>query len=176
MRQVNAIIPSVAYHDNALYFSAFYIDLVNHAEEKLFVELCKYDVEKNEMRVLGEELDDTVGLSVCRDRILYPCQGKLWCYDTKTGEKSIAAEEAMTTLVCCQTEQLLLTADDVYYSCIPGEAPKQIAEKEKLGIQAIFPNVIYAYNYDTPTGNGELVYWETVDFLNGNLNAMKTFE
>lgn len=171
----NARVSNAFYKDNVVYFWYFHYGNGENPEKQRIDQLCMLNLETREVTVIEEGLDDGECICVWNDKILYPYQNEVWQYNTVTGEKSLAVNQKLVPLSCYFTEWMLLRNGSEYYA-YNGDELRKIADYDKIGVMAAYPNVIYGYNYNTENGRGVKVYWTFEDFLEGNIDSMKLFE
>lgn len=175
-KALDSMVPKFVYHDNEVYFYSIYYDVTpeelpdyvengTYTEAPLCVELCRVNVKDKTVSLIQENLEDTGSLAVCQNRVWYSCEDALWYYDIVTGEKGEALSQTMQALDAFGLDELLLRKGSDYFVYHPDTGLRKIATRENIGITAVFPDITYALDYNTETGNGETVYWNTKDFL-----------
>ncbi len=175
-RRVNALVPSIAYADGKVYFYSFYIDATieevleygyksSYVDERARWEFCSVDISDKTVRVIHEGLEDTGSISVCHDTIFFSDMGKLWMYNIATEEVSVLTEKQFRLSGSYGTDWQLLQDGNEYFTCTPNGVLTKAGIRENVGVQAVFPEVMYAFDYNTSDGNGVLTHWGTKEFL-----------
>lgn len=182
----NARILSLVYYEDAVYFNSLYSDLTKeevteHGDDYDYLDahrhqdFCRVDLVTGEFRVICEDVEDITSLSVCDGWLFYNKDGVLYSYNTQTEEvKELGT--AVWQLPTFLDDQTVFRNMFDFYLYSDKKGMKGLGTQESFIPVAVFPEVTYAYNYATETGNGELVYLKTEDFLKGKLDGWKTFE
>lgn len=173
----NAIAAKLNYYNDVVYFDAFYFDVTmdevaeygqqsNYLEERKKYELCALDLTDKSVTVIQEGGWNT--FSVCGGKVWFDLEEALWSYDIATGEKKKEFNKELMIEPSYGTDRLL-ARDAVnyytYYTYTPDEGLVKNGIKNQVMASAVFPEITWAMNYNTPTGNGGVIYWDTEEFM-----------
>lgn len=173
----NAIASEFAYYEDVVYFYVFYYDITieellqhgvqsDYAEERKRIELCSINRKDKSFSIIQE--GDAEGLDLCQNKIWFSYENALWFYDIATGEKRMELDKAVRVEPSYGTDRLLLRDDReyyTYYTYTPGGELVKNGTKDKVLPSVVYQEITWAYNYNTPTGNGEVITWDTEEFM-----------
>lgn len=173
----NAVASEFVYDKDEIYFYTFYYDitideLLQYGAQSDFIterkkaELCRVNRNDKSFSVIQEDCEEK--FDICQDKLWFSYKDAVWYYDVNTGEKGKGLDRAMRIIPSYGVNQVLMRDGKeyyTYYSFIPDNQLKKNGTKDMVGIKVIYPEITWALNYDTPTGNGEVIYWNTDEFI-----------
>ena len=175
----NAIAGDIQYHEGKVYFSVFYYDvtmeeLEQYGEQRELLddrtcfELYSLDLEDGSSVLIQD--GDWETFDICQGRIWYDFEGSLWSYEIATGKKQKEQDRNFRVMQCYVPDKLVLRDRENsgdYYTYAPGGDYRKLGTKKDVLVSVVYPDITWAMNYNTPTGNGEVVFWNTEEFLAG---------
>lgn len=173
----NAIASEFVYYKDIVYFYVFYYDitveeLLQHgaqsdfAKERRKAELCSVNRKDKNFSVIQEDAGE--GFDICQNKLWFSHNDALWYYDITTGEKGIELNKAVRIETSYGTDVVMFRdgkAYYTYYTYVPGGELIKNGKKDKILPAVIYPEITWALDYDTPTGAGELITWNTDEFI-----------
>ena len=174
---LNAIASDIQYYNGVIYFSVFYFDVTmeevtQYGERSDFVN----DRQRFELHALNlTDGSDTLihegdweNFDICQDKVWFSDAEGLWFYDIATGEKQKELDKEFSIMRCYVPDKLLLRdVKDywIYYTYTPGGELIKNGTKTQVITSVAYPELTWAMDYNTPTGNGQVIYWNTTEFM-----------
>ena len=174
---LNAITSDLQYHNGVVYFSVFYFDVTmeevtQYGERSDFVN----DRQRFELHALNlKDGSDTLihegdwdSFDICQDKVWFSDAEGLWYYDIATGEKQKELSQEFMVMQCHVPDKLLLRDKKdywIYYTYTPGGELIKNGTKMQVITSVAYPELTWAMDYNTPTGNGQAIYWNTAEFM-----------
>ncbi len=182
----NAITSEFVYYRDTVYFYVFYYDVTTEellkngtqsdfVKERAKAELCSINRKDKSFAVIQEDSEE--GFDICQNKLWFSYEDAIWYYDISTGEKGIGLDRAMRIDPSYGTDRLLMRDDKdyyTYYSFAPNGELIKNGTKDMVSATVIYPEITWAQNYNTPTGNGEVIYWDTEEFVSHGEVASET--
>lgn len=184
-RALNAIAAKLYYYNNVVFFDLFYYDVTmdeineygqrsDYVSNRGKYELCALDLANKSVTVIQD--GDWETFSVCGEKLWYSYEKALWSYDIFTGEKKKELDRNLMIEATYGTDRLV--ARDVekyhtYYTYTPDGNLIENGTKNNVITSVVYPEITWAMDYNTSTGNGEVICWSTVDFFNTGENVIE---
>lgn len=174
---LNAITSDLQYYNDVVYFSVFYFDVTmeevtQYGERSDFVT----DRQRFELHALNlKDGSDTLihegdweSFDICQDKVWFADAEGLWSYNIATGEKQKELDKEFMVMQCYVPDKLLLRDKKdywIYYTYTPGGELIKNGTKAQVITSVAYPELTWAMDYNTPTGNGQVIYWNTAEFM-----------
>lgn len=174
---LNAITSDIQYYNDVVYFSVFYFDVTmeevtQYGERSDFVT----DRQRFELHALNlKDGSDTLihegdweSFDICQDKVWFSDAEGLWSCDIVTGEKQKELDKEFMVMQCYVPDKLLLRDKKdywIYYTYTPGGELIKNGTKAQVITSVAYPELTWAMDYNTPTGNGQVIYWNTAEFM-----------
>lgn len=185
---VNAMINSMAYHGEKIYFSYIYYDIgqediVEHAQDSTYIEdHLRYEFLMVSLDGETEYICDTIeemSASFCGNEIFYNQNGKLYAYNTDDGIHNQIADSMYQIPTFSEGIMVFRKSEKEENNAYLYNSEKGIVEMLEGDLNDIFPIVVfptYTYAWDYSGGNGMLGYLKTKEFLQGEFSQFHSFE